>query len=385
LSGILRGLAVSYSWYWPVFCDISCILAGIATKLMSKKTVGIAFSGGVDSTMAASLLLEEGWPVVGFFMELAQPNLDNDRMCARRIAAQLGIELRSIDLRADFQKRVLDYLRQEYRRGLTPNPCFICNREIKFGLLRQAMEEAGITLMATGHYANISQKNGLRLFRGADQKKDQSYFLAGLARQQLDGLMLPLGNYEKQDVIAMAKARGFAEFPGESQDACFLTDITVGDFLAQEGGEERGKPAGRILTTAGEEIGRHRGLFRYTVGQRRGLNLPVALPDQAPWYVVGLDARQGTVIVGKNEELLKKTLTAGPVRWLNPPSDFTGFFTVRIRAGHAGAAASLFPNAGGGLSIHFVERQRAIAPGQFAVIYQDDEVLGAAVIAASGE
>ena len=352
---------------------------------MSKKTVGIAFSGGVDSTMAASLLLEGGWPVAGFFMELAQPDLENDRMRARRMAAQLGIELRSVDLRADFQKRVLDYLRAEYRRGSTPNPCFICNREIKFGLLRRAMAEAGISSMATGHYANIHQENGPRLFRGADQKKDQSYFLAGLARQQLDGLMLPLGNYQKQDVVAMAKARGLTEFPDESQDACFLAEMTVGDFLAQEYGEERGKPAGRILTTAGEEIGRHRGLFRYTVGQRRGLNLPVAMPDQAPWYVVGLDAEQDALIVGKNEELLKKTFTTGPARWLNPPSDFTGLFTVRIRAGHAGAAANLFPDGQGGLGIHFVERQRAIAPGQFAVIYRDDEVLGAAVIAASGK
>jgi len=352
---------------------------------MNKKTVGIALSGGVDSTMAASLLLEEGWPVVGFFMELAQPGLDHDRLRARRIAARLGIELHCIDLRAGFQKRVLDYLRNHYRRGLTPNPCLVCNREIKFGLLRRAMNEAGVTLMATGHYANIRQGDAPRLFRGADKKKDQSYFLAGLAREQLEELMFPLGNYQKQDVFAMAKARGFTDFPGESQDACFLSGLTVGDFLARECGEECGKTKGRILTTAGEEIGRHRGLFRYTVGQRRGLGLPVALPDQAPWYVVRLDAKENAVIVGKDEELLQQTLATGPARWLNPPPDFTGLFTVRIRAGHPGAPATLSPDGKGGLAICFTERQRAIAPGQFAVIYRDDEVLGAAVITGNGK
>ena len=341
---------------------------------MAKEVVGVALSGGVDSTMAASLLLAQGYAVVGFFMELAQPDLKSQRMRAATIATRLGIELRSVDLRQAFRQRVLDYLRQQYRRGLTPNPCVVCNREIKFGLLRQTMDEAGMTSMATGHYAILRQDNGPRLCKGADPGKDQSYFLAGLVRKQLSRLLLPLGSYKKQEVVAMAAAQGFTSFPGESQDVCFLSGkaATVGDFIARESGDDQGK----ILTTNGQEIGRHRGLFHYTVGQRRGLGLP----DATPWYVVGLDARRNAVIVGKNEELLQKSLATGPVNWLRQPADFSALFTVRIRSGHQGATARLSPQDDAGLIIHFIEPQRAIAPGQFAVIYSDDEVLGSAVI-----
>jgi len=337
--------------------------------------VGVALSGGVDSAMAASLLLAQGYAVVGFFMELAQPDLGGDRQRAAAIAAKLGIELRSIDLRQAFHQRVLDYLRQQYRRGLTPNPCLVCNREIKFGLLRQAMDEAGMAFMATGHYAILRHDDGPRLFKGFDGQKDQSYFLAGLGREQLSRLLLPLGTYKKQEVVAMAVARGFTEFSGESQDVCFLSGqgTTVGDFLANELGDDEGP----ILTAKGEVIGRHRGLFRYTIGQRRGLGLP----DATPWYVVGLDTRRNAVVVGKNEELFGASLATNQVNWIRQPQDLSGLFTVKIRSNHQGAVAHLLPQADGGLIIHFLEPQRAIAPGQFAVIYRDDEVIGCAVIA----
>jgi len=342
---------------------------------MAKEMVGVALSGGVDSTMAASLLLTEGHAVVGFFMELAQPDLENQRMRAGAVAARLGIELHPVDLRQAFRQRVLDYLREQYRRGLTPNPCLVCNREIKFGLLRQAMDEAGMAYMVTGHYAILREDGGPRLFKGADSGKDQSYFLAALAREQLSRLLLPLGAYKKQEVVAMAAARGFTGFAGESQDVCFLPGkgATVGDFLANDLSNNQGP----ILTTKGEQIGRHRGLFRYTVGQRRGLGLP----DATPWYVVGLDTRQNAIIVGKNEELFRQSLTTNQVNWLRHPDDFSEIFTVRIRSNHPGATARLIPQADGGLIIHFTTPQRAIAPGQFAVIYRDDEVIGSAVIA----
>jgi len=342
---------------------------------MATQTVGVALSGGVDSTMAAHILLGQGYAVVGFFMELAQPNLEKDRERAQAMAARLGIELRCVDLRRAFREQVLDYLRGQYRRGLTPNPCLVCNREIKFGLLRQAMEKTGISHMATGHYANIYQDDGPRLCKGVDNSKDQSYFLAGLGRDQLDGLLLPLGGYHKRDVVAMAAARGFVGFSGESQDVCFLSGQSVGDFLANELGEGKGP----ILTTDGQEIGWHRGLFHYTIGQRRGLSLP----DSTPWYVVRLDTKRNAVIVGKDEYLLRKSLSTLPVNWLRRPTDFSSLFTVRIRSNHAGGLARLVPETSGGLSVHFVEAQRAVAPGQFAVIYDADEVLGSAVISAS--
>ncbi|MDR0476948.1 MAG: tRNA 2-thiouridine(34) synthase MnmA [Desulfobulbaceae bacterium] len=344
---------------------------------MVKKTVGVALSGGVDSTMTAHILLGQGHAVVGFFMELAQPDLDKNRERAQAMATRLGIELRSVDLRQEFQRRVLNYLRAQYRRGLTPNPCLVCTREIKFGLLRRAMIDAGIDAMATGHYATIYQDDGPRLYKGVDSGKDQSYFLASLGREQLTGLLLPLGRYYKRDVVAMAAAQGFTGFPGESQDVCFLAGQSVGDFLANELDDSQGP----ILTTAGQEIGRHRGLFRYTIGQRRGLGLP----DATPWYVLRLDPRRNTVIVGKDEELFAQSLTTSPVNWLRPPVDFLGLFTVRIRSNHAGGMARLLPEASGGLTIHFLEAQRAVAPGQFAVIYDHDEVLGSAVITASND
>ena len=348
---------------------------------MAKKTVGVALSGGVDSAMVAHILLKQGYAVVGFFMELAQPDLNKDREQAQAVAARLGIELRPVDLRQAFRERVLDYLRGQYRHGLTPNPCVVCNREIKFGLLRRAMEETGINQMATGHYATIYQNDGPRLCKGADGGKDQSYFLAGLGRDQLAGLLLPLGRYHKREVVAMAAAQGLIGFPGESQDVCFLGGQTVGsvgDFLASELNASEGP----ILTTAGQEVGRHRGLFRYTIGQRRGLGLLVNLPDATPCYVVRLDTEHNAVIVGKNEELFSKSLTTSTVNWLRRPADFSASFTVRIRSNHEGGMAHLTPAADGGLIIDFTEAQRAIAPGQFAVIYDGDEVLGSAAIAA---
>ena len=169
--------------------------------------------------------------------------------------------------------------------------------------------------------------------------------------------------------------QGFTGFAGESQDVCFLSDRSVGDFLADELGEQTGP----FLTTAGKEIGRHRGLFRYTIGQRRGLNLP----DATPWYVVRLDAGRNAVIVGKNDELWQKSLTTSTVNWLRRPADFSSHFTVRIRSNHPGGLATLHPEKDGALTIRFVEPQRAVAPGQFAVIYDDHEVVGSAVIIAS--
>ena len=346
---------------------------------MVTAAVGVALSGGVDSAMAARILLEQGHPVLGFFMELAQPDLEKDRRQAQVVAARLGIELRFVNLRQAFRHLVLDYLRGQYQRGLTPNPCLVCNREIKFGLLRRAMDEAGITHMATGHYAIIRQDDGPRLYKGVDGNKDQSYFLAGLSRGQLAGLLLPLGARRKREVMLMAAAQGLTEFSGESQDICFLSGQSVGDFLTNEFSEN----SGPIVTVAGQEIGRHRGLFRYTIGQRRGLNLPVSLPDAAPWYVVRLDARRNAVVVGKDEDLSSKSLTTAPVNWLRRPAGFSGLFTVRIRSNHVGGTARLFPERDGGLTINFIEAQRAAAPGQFAVIYCDDEVLGSAVIIAS--
>ncbi|MDR3088688.1 MAG: tRNA 2-thiouridine(34) synthase MnmA [Desulfobulbaceae bacterium] len=339
---------------------------------MAKESVGIALSGGVDSTVAACLLLEDGWDVTGFFMELAQPDLEHQRRRVTEIAARLGIELRRIDLRDDFHKSVIAYLREQYRLGLTPNPCVVCNREIKFGLLRRAMAAVGIKRMATGHYARIRRDNGLSLLKGVDGRKDQSYFLAALDPAQLDGLALPLGEYLKKDVFAMALARGFSGFSGESQDVCFLADGAVGDFLADQLGENDGP----IMTKEGRELGRHHGLFRYTVGQRRGLGLP----DATPWYVVRLDWKKNAVIVGKNDELFCAGLTTSPARWLRRPADFSGLFTTRIRSGHAGCLASIVADAADCLTIKFTESQRAVAPGQFAVIYHDDEVLGSAVI-----
>ena len=343
---------------------------------MTRKHIGIAMSGGVDST-ACAIMLQKQYAVQGFFMHLAQPDFEMQLSRVQKIADRLEIELTVIDLQNQFNDRILGYFSASYAAGLTPNPCVVCNNEIKFGLFLQAVLAAGMDSMATGHYARLRRHNGrVHLCKGLDPLKDQSYFLSRLDQQQLSRLIFPLGEKSKQEIYRFVEDHGFNDFSGvESQDVCFLADESVGDFLERKFPEMQTE--GPIVSCNGEEIGRHTGLFRYTIGQRRGLGIP----DSTPWYVVRLDPESNSVIVGKEDELRQPIVTLKDLHWLAgvPPKD-GDHYEVRLRSTHRGAAARISFAHGNQAVLYFDESQRAVTPGQFAVFYREDEVIGSGII-----
>lgn len=341
----------------------------------SPGTIMVAMSGGVDSSVTAALLKQRGHEVVGVFMRLAQADGEAQVSRVRRIADRLGIAVQVADLATEFQAQVLDYFASAYLAGRTPNPCVVCNRTIKFGLLRDVGRRLGIAAMATGHYARtvVAPDGRVRLLSGLDPKKDQSYFLCGLGQEQLAGLTFPLGETTKAEVYQVAAGLGLTGLhASESQDICFLQGRDLEAFFS----DQPARP-GDFVTLTGEVKGQHRGIQRYTVGQRRGLGLP----DATPYYVIGLDPVRQQVLIGKEtdlwrDELLVRTMwwTAGLEPALPQP------FMVKIRYRHRPAPA-LVRRQGSGYVITFSEQQRAITPGQFAVLYQDDEVVGGGEIA----
>ncbi len=342
----------------------------------AQKTIMVAMSGGVDSSVTAALLQQRGFSVVGVFMMLAQADGMIQAERARRIAECLGIRLEVINLAVEFQRQVLDYFSGSYRAGLTPNPCVVCNRTIKFGLLREAGRGLGLAAMATGHYARtaLGPEGRVRLLTGLDSQKDQSYFLCGLGQEQLAGVTFPLGETTKEEVRRIAAAMGLSALhSAESQDICFLQGRDLTGFFA----DLPARPGGDFVTRTGERRGRHRGIHLYTVGQRRGLGIP----DATPYYVIGLDPERNQVIIGKEEELWRDELTVRQMQWTSgqEPS-LPQTFMVKIRYRHQAAQALVSQDGEGGYTIKFTTPQRAITPGQFAVLYREDEVIGGGAI-----
>jgi len=346
----------------------------MTSSINNAHTIGVAMSGGVDSTVTAKLLLEQGYSVHGFFMLLPLPGLEQQISKVRLVTDRLQIPLHLVDLRDQFKQTVISYFVASYQRGLTPNPCVICNQLIKCGQLMQEMTAQGMDKMATGHYARILRSDGQAvLHRATDPAKDQSYFLCRLAAEQLDQLILPLGTWQKADVFQRAQAMGFTHFNGqESQDVCFLADKDLATFLAEQGLRSH---AGEIISRDGRVRGKHSGIWKYTVGQRRGLGLP----DTTPWYVTGLDAGNNRLIIGKNDELFLHELRLQDVQWAIPtPGRWQG--RVQLRSRHPAAEAEILLREDNSWQVRFSEPQRAITPGQFAVFYQDDQVIGSGII-----
>ncbi|MEE4240440.1 MAG: tRNA 2-thiouridine(34) synthase MnmA [Desulfopila sp.] len=343
---------------------------------MERIKVGIAMSGGVDST-AAALMLKNQYDVTGFFMQLAQP--DRERQIARvnEIADRIGIHLHVIDLTDSFDKHVLQYFSQSYLSGSTPNPCIVCNRKIKFGLFLETLIDNGMDMMATGHYARIVQSpQGYHLYKGKDRHKDQSYFLSRLEQKQLSRLLFPLGGLQKEDAYLLAEENGHTGFRGkESQDVCFLDKTSVAQFLQKK--EQQTLSPGNITDIAGRILGKHNGAAHYTIGQRKGLG--ISAPH--PVYVVGIDTAANTVVVGTEKELFKSQIIIRDLHWLaNCPPKQLDSFLVKIRSTHKGSMAKLINGEEGNWILHFDTPQRAITPGQYAVLYHNDEVMGSGVI-----
>ena len=347
-------------------------MTGTHTK--KHKTIGVAMSGGVDSTVTAALLIEQGHRVHGFFMLLPLDGLEQQVRRVRDVADRLSVPLHLVDLRTTFEREIIGYFIDSYRHGLTPNPCVVCNRSIKFGRLLEEMREQGMEQVATGHYAGLVHHRGRPLLRRAvDRNKDQSYFLGRLSRRQLAQLVLPLDGLEKRRVFALARELGFGQFNGtESQDVCFLANGPLRDFLHSRGLTEQ---RGDIVSSSGRVLGSHQGIWKYTVGQRRGLGIP----DTTPWYVTGLDPEHNRVIIGKNEDLLHRHVLLDQVLWHIPrPDSWQGM--VQLRSRHRAAAAEVIPRGSDRWLVSFCTPQRAITPGQFAVFYDNDLLVGSGCI-----
>ena len=343
---------------------------------MGKSQIGIAMSGGVDST-ACALLLQKKYEVHGFFMQLAQPDLAKQLQRVKKIAGLCNMPLQVIDLRSRFEEKVLRYFAHSYQNGYTPNPCMICNREIKFGLFMDAICDCGIERIATGHYTKIVADHGcFFLQQGEDTKKDQSYFLARVSQKQLARVEFPLGSMTKENVYDFVEEHGFMDFRGqESQDVCFLGDSSVGDFL--ETRESNPAASGEIVDIKGLVLGRHNGIYNYTIGQRKGLGIAAS----TPLYVIRIDAANNRIVVGENHELFQRKIVIDNVFWTCDKTPLGNHdYQVKIRYGHQAQDAQIKHTSDSRYQVSFTEKQRAITPGQFAVIYDQGLVIGSGEI-----
>jgi tRNA-specific 2-thiouridylase len=341
-----------------------------------KERVAVAMSGGVDSSVAAALLLDAGYDVIGVTMEVypgATAAAD-----AQRVAGHLGIPFYRFSLEEAFAREVVEYFTGAYLQGLTPNPCVVCNRKIKFQALAEEARKLGAAYFATGHYVRKGYEPELDRFtlaRGKDPKKDQSYVLFGLTQEQLARSLFPLGGYEKEEVRALARQWNLPSAgKAESQEICFIPNNDYSRFL-EEKRPEAVRP-GNIRDTSGRILGRHRGVAFYTIGQRRGLGIA----DTTPYYVVALRPEECEVIVGKAGETYREECRVTMVNWVSiPPPREPLPVTVKIRYTAPAVPAVLEP-AAGEVRIRFAKPQRAVTPGQAAVFYREDLVLGGGFI-----
>jgi tRNA-specific 2-thiouridylase len=351
---------------------------------MTKGKVAVALSGGVDSSAAALLLKEAAYEVMGVHMRLwGAPRSEYQAHRAEDICRILDIPFHQVDLQEEFESSVVDYFCREYRQGRTPNPCVACNRHIKFGLLLDKALSLGADYLATGHYARVEHsRDGHRLLKAADIRKDQSYFLYTLTQERLRHVLFPLGKHSKDEVKQMAKQAGLPTAARSSQDICFISQKNYGNFLSQR----FSSTPGDIVDTRGRKLSQHRGVAFYTIGQRHGLGLA----SGNPLYVIRIEPESNRIVLGPEEELYSQKLAAQKLNWISgkaPREPITA--QARIRYKSKEAEAVLFPprhceperSEGEAISdVHFARPQKAVTPGQAIVFYNMDEVLGGGTI-----
>jgi tRNA-uridine 2-sulfurtransferase len=338
--------------------------------------IAIAMSGGMDSTAAALLLKGEGHEVIGLHMRLHSGSLATWN-AARKAADEIGVPLHLVDLSRQFSDLVVTPFLEQYAKGLTPSPCPICNRRIKMGLLFERAAQKGCEALATGHYARIRPgTGGVSLFRARDTSKDQSYFLFNLTTEMLGRTLFPLGRFTKNEIREILRQESIsAAESDESQELCF---VPGGDYRSFLHGKGISQKSGAIVNTQGRILGTHNGIANFTVGQRRG----IGVCGPRPLYVIRIDARQNTVVVGHKEETLRSTLRLQGVNLLPLFRPSRGDrFRVKVRSTSKAVECTVTGSSGASLELEFDEPQSGIAPGQAGVLYADDRVAGGGWIA----
>lgn len=349
------------------------------------KTVAVAMSGGVDSTMSAYYLLRDGFDVYGITALMCgaidDPMKSEVVRNAARGCEQLGIQHEIVDLRNEFDSQIMDYFEREYLSGRTPSPCALCNSRIKFGVLMEKAFNMGAGFLATGHYARKESGNdGLyHLLRGRDVLKDQSYFLFDLGQNQLARALFPLGEKTKRQVSAEAGKLHFdCRKSRESNELCFVPDQDYVQWLESrlENAGRKSREKGSIVDGKGKKLGQHEGIHRYTVGQRKGLGIAAGKPV----YVNRIDAGSNSITVGSRSEALSRSLRAGMLNWIAGRPEKGDFrASVQVRYNHT-AAEAVVRLEGGKAIVEFDEPQFAVTPGQVAVFYDSDELIGGGFI-----
>lgn len=354
-----------------------------------KKKALIAMSGGVDSSVAAYLMKEAGYDCIGVTMKLydnEDVGISQEKTCcslsdiedARSVAYKLGIPYYVFNFQDDFKEKVIDPFIHCYKCGMTPNPCIECNRHLKFEHLYKKGQELGCDVIVTGHYVKIVEdEDGCHLYKGVDASKDQSYVLYSLSKEMLPHICFPLGDYSKDQIREIAAKQGFFNAEKhDSQDICFIPDGDYHAFIERTTGVK--SEPGDFVNQNGKVVGRHKGYYCYTIGQRRGLG--ISAPK--PYYVTDILPVENKVIVGSNEDLFKTDLLADDFNWIDMPEEGE-VVKARIRYHQTENECTIETREDGKVAVHFQKPQRAITRGQAVVVYRDDMVLGGGTIVGS--
>jgi len=354
---------------------------------MTKTKIGVAMSGGVDSAVSAALLIKQGYDVIGIFMKNWSDPIDekgycrwiDDQLNARQVAEKLNIPFYTFNFEKEYKERVLDYFLKEYRLGRTPNPDVMCNKEIKFDLFLNKAKELDVELIATGHYARVQKiDEKYHLYRGVDDNKDQSYFLWTLGQEQLRHCIFPVGDLKKPEVRKIALELDLQNAKRkDSQGICFIGPVEVYNFLKKYIPSKKGF----IKNTSGKIIGEHDGIYYYTIGQRKGLDLgKLSGIKRAPMYIKKIDCHNNEIIVAPHDELFFDQITALDCMWVNDAVNVGDTVDLQVRYRQnpvVGTVVSLQRNK---ISVKLKEQIWAVTSGQSLVVYRGDELLGGGII-----